>query len=75
MATIAVLITDFFEDIEYSKPAEAFKNKGHKLVHIGLEKGSVVKGKNKTPVTIDDIPDSSNIPSYDALFISASDNR
>jgi len=69
MATIAVLITDFFEDIEYSKPAEAFKNKGHKLVHIGLEKGSVVKGKNKTPVTIDDIPDSSNIPSYDALFI------
>lgn len=69
MATIAVLIADYFEDIEYSKPAEAFKNKGHKLVHIGLEKGSVVKGKNKTPVTIDDTPDSSNIPSYDALFI------
>lgn len=70
MATIAVLITDYFEDVEYSKPAAAFVNNGHKLLHIGLEKGAVVKGaKDNTPVSIDDVADSSNIPSYDALFI------
>ncbi len=69
MATIAVLIADLFEDIEYSKPAESFKNKGHKLVHIGLEKKSIIKGKDNTPVVIDNVADSSNIPSYDALFI------
>jgi protease I len=39
MATIAIIITDMFEDSEYSKPAEAFKQAGHRVVHVGLKKG------------------------------------
>jgi protease I len=37
MSKIAVIITDLFEDSEYTEPAEALKSAGHELVHIGLE--------------------------------------
>ncbi len=54
MAKIAVIITDYFEDSEYLEPAAAFKQAGHRLVHVGLEAGVTVKGKkNETPVKID----------------------
>ncbi len=54
MARIAVLIGKDFEDSEYLKPAVAFKQAGHELVHIGLQKGEIVKGKKQgTPVQID----------------------
>jgi putative intracellular protease/amidase len=38
MSTIAVIITDMFEDVEYIKPAEAFRKAGHILVHVGRKK-------------------------------------
>lgn len=70
MARIAVLISDYFEDIEYTKPAEAFIDSGHQLVHLGLEKGAVVRGKKEqTPVVIDEKAESSSILQYDALLI------
>lgn len=70
MSIIAVLITDLFEDVEYTKPAAAFINYGHQLIHIGIKKDSIVKGKkDQTPVTINESADSSKIPQYDALFI------
>jgi len=47
MATIAVLITDMFEDSEYTEPARAFEKAGHELVHVGLEKGKTVRGKKE----------------------------
>ena len=34
MSKIAIIITDMFEDAEYTKPAEAFKEAGHELIHI-----------------------------------------
>jgi protease I len=37
VSTIAVIITDMFEDSEYSEPATAVKKAGHKLVHVGLK--------------------------------------
>ncbi len=46
MKKIAMIITDLFEDSEYSEPAEAFKKAGHQLVHIGLKEGETVRGKN-----------------------------
>ncbi len=49
---IAVIIDDYFEDIEYTQPVDALKNAGHLLVNIGLQKGKVVSGKkwkNKSP--------------------------
>ena len=38
MALIGVVIDEMFEDVEYTKPAKAFKDAGHSLTHIGLRK-------------------------------------
>ena len=70
MSKIAVIITDMFEDSEYTEPAEAFKNAGHELIHIGLEAGKTVKGKvRKTPVTIEQSVHEAKISDFDALLI------
>lgn len=70
MSTIAVIITDMFEDSEYSEPAAAFKNAGHKLVHIGLKAGETVKGKKQeTPVEIDKAVKDISVNEFDALLI------
>ncbi len=51
---IAILITDYFEDTEYTEPAEAFKQKGYELTTIEAEKGKTVHGKQgKSEVVID----------------------
>lgn len=70
MSKIAVLITDLFEDSEYTEPAEAFKKSGHELTHIGIEKGSVVKGKKEqTPVTVDTRVEDASVEDFDALLL------
>jgi protease I len=70
MAKIAILITDLFEDSEYTKPAEAFKNAGHEIVHLGMKAGETVKGKKEnTPVTIDRTGKDARVNEYDALLI------
>jgi protease I len=54
MATIAVIITDMFEDSEYLQPVAAFAAAGHTIVTVGLTAGAVVKGKKEqSPVTVD----------------------
>jgi len=70
MSTIAVIITDLFEDSEYSEPAEAFKKAGHKLVHIGLKAGETVKGKKQAmPVKVDKGVKDVSVNAFDALLI------
>jgi protease I len=70
MSKIAVIITDLFEDVEYTSPAQAFISRGHELVHVGLEKGTTVKGKKEgTEVTIDTTPADTSIEQFDALLI------
>ena len=70
MATIAVIIADLFEDSEYSVPAKAFVDAGHKLVHVGFKAGEVVKGiKKGTPVTIDKSLRDLETKDFDALLI------
>jgi len=70
VSTIAVIITDMFEDSEYSEPATAFKKAGHKLVHVGLKAGKTVKGKNQgTPVEIDKAVKDVLAEEFDALLI------
>lgn len=70
MKRIAVIITDMFEDSEYTRPAEAFKRAGHVLTHIGLEKNAVVKGKKEqTPVQIDMAVEDAAVEDFDALLI------
>lgn len=70
MATIAVLITDMFEDLEYTNPAAEFTNAGHKIVHIGMNKGDVVRGKKEgTEVRIDRRVTDSSADAFDALLV------
>lgn len=71
MAIIAVVLEKDFEDSEYSKPAEAFQKARHKLVHIGLQEGKVLRGKNHhITVTTDTSFSDIDLNQYDALFIS-----
>ncbi len=70
MATIAVIIDDMFEDSEYVKPVEAFKEAGHTVVNVGLKQGATVKGKKEdTPVTIDKAVEDVEVDDFDALLI------
>ena len=70
MSKIAVIITNMFEDSEYSEPAKAFKEAGHELVHIGLKAGETVKGKKQgTPVEIDKGVKDVSVEEFDALLI------
>ncbi|MGG0385700.1 type 1 glutamine amidotransferase domain-containing protein [Priestia filamentosa] len=67
---IAVVLTDYFEDVEYTAPAKSFKEEGHELTVIGAEKGKDVKGKQgETTVTIDQSIEDADPSQYDALFI------
>ena len=70
MGKIAVIITDMFEDDEYTRPAEAFTEAGHELVHLGLKAGQTVKGKKRdTPVTVDRAVGEVSVDDFDALLI------
>ena len=70
MKSIAVLIDDLFEDVEYAKPAAAFLKAGHTLVHIGFQKGNTVTGKKaETKVCIDRSISEVDVDEFDALFI------
>lgn len=70
MSKIAVIIAGGFEDVEYTKPAEAFKEAGHDLVHVGLEAGETVKGKKEgTQVKIDRSVKEASVEDFDALLI------
>ncbi|MDI6885628.1 MAG: type 1 glutamine amidotransferase domain-containing protein [archaeon] len=70
MSTIAVIITDLFEDVEYTKPAEAFRKAGHELIHVGLKGGTTVRGKKAgTPVKIDRAVNEVSVDDFDSLLI------
>jgi protease I len=70
VSKIAVIITDLFEDSEYTEPAKAFKEKGHEVVHVGLKQGETVKGKKEgTEVRVDHAVDSVSVEDFDALLI------
>ncbi|TFJ93037.1 type 1 glutamine amidotransferase domain-containing protein [Lentibacillus salicampi] len=67
---IATVITDMFEDVEYTDPAKAFKDAGHEVITVGAEKGKKVTGKNnEAMVTIDEGIDDVKPEEFDALFI------
>ncbi|PJN85776.1 DJ-1/PfpI family protein, partial [Bacillus velezensis] len=67
---IAVVLTDYFEDVEYTEPAKAFKDAGHELTVIEQEKGKTVKGKQgEAEVKVDASIDDVNPKDFDALLI------
>jgi len=71
MAKVAVIIDDLFEDAEYLKPAAAFKEAGHEIVHVGIKTaGQEIKGKKQgTTVKIDKKVDDVSTDEFDALLI------
>jgi protease I len=70
MSKVAVIITNMFEDSEYTEPAKAFIDAGHQLVHVGLEAGQTVKGKKAgTQVKIDQSVAGVSVDDFDALLI------
>ncbi|WP_407437233.1 type 1 glutamine amidotransferase domain-containing protein [Lelliottia sp.] len=67
---IAVLITDEFEDSEFTSPAEAFRKAGHEVVTIDTQAGKTVKGhKGEASVTIDKSIDDVTAAEFDALLL------
>lgn len=67
---VATVITDLFEDVEFTSPKEALEAAGHELVTIEKEKGNTVTGKSEgAKVTIDKGIDDVKPEDFDALFI------
>ena len=69
MAKIATLMTDMFEDSEYTEPANAFREDGHEIIIIEKESGNKIKGKNETEVEVDNGIDHVQPSEFDALFL------
>lgn len=67
---IACVITNLFEDVEYTSPVEAFQDAGHEVVTIEKQKGNTVEGKQgETTLTINLGIDDARADDFDALFI------
>ncbi|CAM3955451.1 type 1 glutamine amidotransferase domain-containing protein [Alkalicoccus chagannorensis] len=70
MSRIACVMTNMFEDSEYTSPLEAFEKEGHTVTVIEKEKGKKVTGKNgEAEVETDMGIDDADPASFDALFI------
>lgn len=70
MSDIACIITNFFEDIEYTEPEKAFREAGHHLTVISHNSGDNIKGKrDKTAIQADRGIDDVSPGEFDALFI------
>ena len=67
---IATIIGEGFEDAEYTKPVEAFKKEGFKVVNVGLKEAGTVRGKKKgTEVIVDEAVSNVSVDEFDALLI------
>lgn len=70
MSKVACVITDYFEDVEYTDPAKALQDAGHEVVTIEKEQGKTVTGKQgDAKVTIDKTIDDVSPNDFDALLI------
>lgn len=70
MARIATLITDLFEDIEFTSPKEALETHGHTVVTIDKLGNKAIRGKQgEARVEIDFGISDVNPEEFDALFI------
>lgn len=67
---IAVLITDEFEDSEFTSPADAFRKAGHQVITIEKQAGNAVTGKRgEAKVKIDAAIDQVSPAEFDALLL------
>ncbi len=67
---IACVLAEGFEDSEFKKPYDAFRDAGHEVVVIGKKKGDKIEGKNGKEKTKADLGiDEARPDDYQALFI------
>lgn len=67
---VATVITDLFEDSEFTSPKDALEKAGHEVVTIGFEAGETAKGKQgDATVTTDKGIDDVKPEDFDALLI------
>lgn len=70
MKKIAVLVTNYFEDSEYTSPVETLNQAGHEIVNLGLKEGEIVTGKKEgTEVVIDQDVKEATADQFDALLL------
>lgn len=69
MAKIATVITDLFEDSEFTEPAKAFEEAGHEVVTIEKEAGAEIEGKKGATLKVDKGIDDVKPEDFDALLI------
>jgi protease I len=67
---IACVLAEGFEDSEFRKPYDAFRDAGHQVVVIGMKKGDKIEGKKGKESTKADLGiDDARPDDFDALFI------
>jgi protease I len=70
MSKVAVIIDKDFEDSEYQKPADALRQAGHQLTHVGLTKDTEIMGKKEQAhARIDQSVAEVSVDEFDALLI------
>jgi protease I len=69
MAKIATLITNEFEDSEFTVPKQAFEDAGHEVVTIEKESGVEITGKKGESITVDQGIDDVKPEDFDALLL------
>lgn len=69
MSKVAVLLADYFEDIEFSSPVESLKNAGNEVVVVGIEPSGSVSGKHGLIVQADKGIDEVSTKDFDAVFV------
>lgn len=70
MAKVAVVMTDLFEDIEFTSPRDAIIGAGHEVVVVGPEKGKIVIGKKEeAKIEVEVGIEEADPADYDALLI------
>src|SRR5699024_6464579 len=69
MAKIATVITNLYEDSEFTEPAKAFEEAGHEVVTIEKKAGNEIEGKKGGKIKVDKGIDDVKPEDFDALFI------
>ncbi len=70
MAKVAVVMTDLFEDIEFTSPRDVLVENNHEVVVIGPEKGATIVGKKgQAKIEVDLGIQDADPKGFDALLI------
>lgn len=70
MATVAIVLGEDFEDVEFENPRSELLEHGHDVVVVGTEEGKELTGKQgEVTYTVDKGVDEVNANDFDALVI------